>query len=239
MSLLEPTVRELQEAVEMPDILPQVEQKRLAFLEDIIRTDMAAFLRVGAALAEIRDDRLFLGDALTFEAYLKIKWDMSKGQGYRLIDAHTVVKEIENHCAIKSPIGDFIAQPLSSEKVEMILPTTESQIRPLTHLKDNPELLVDIWGRCVASTPSGKITAKRIQETIFAVTGKRAARKEAENKEKAAKAPWPKSYSAALQGLNDEISRIRAGRYKEMSRAEIVNSLEAVIEVLQAEVGAA
>lgn len=238
MSLLEPTVRELQEAVEMPDILPQAEQKRLAFLEDIIRTDMAAFLRVGAALAEIRDTELYRGDALTFELYLKIKWDMSRGQGYRLVNAHTVVKQLELQTKEQClQIGD--TQHAENIDIAKVIPNTESQIRPLTRFKDQPELLAEIWNKAVADSPSGKITAKRIQETIFSVTGQRAARKEAGNKEKAAKAPWPKSYSAALQGLNDEISRIRAGRYKEMSRAEIVNSLEAVIEVLQAEVGAA
>ena len=89
---------------------------RLVQLESVIESEHRCFYKIGKALKEIRDDRLYrelLFDS--FEAYLKMRWDMSKSYAYRLIEACRVIDNL-------SPIGD-------------VLPENEAQLRPLTNLK--------------------------------------------------------------------------------------------------------
>lgn len=80
---------------------------RLAVLEQIVKDGKGAFLAVGMALVQIRDDRLYRAEHATFEEYLEKRWDISKSYGYRLI---AFAKQVE-----MSPIGDK--------------PETESQAR--------------------------------------------------------------------------------------------------------------
>ena len=84
-------------------------------LETLIETERRCFYKIGKALKEVRDDRLYrelLFDS--FESYLKQRWDMSRSHGYRLIEAARVIDNL-------SPIGD-------------ILPENEAQLRPLMRL---------------------------------------------------------------------------------------------------------
>jgi len=88
---------------------------RLLHLETLIETERRCFYKIGKALKEVRDDRLYrqlLFDS--FESYLKQRWDMSRSHAYRLIDAARVIDNL-------SPIGD-------------VLPENEAQLRPLMHL---------------------------------------------------------------------------------------------------------
>jgi hypothetical protein len=89
---------------------------RLLQLEAIIQTQRGSFYKIGKALKEVRDDRLYHELLFeSFEAYLKSRWDMSRSHAYRLIDASRVIDNL-------SPMGD-------------ILPENESQLRPLAALK--------------------------------------------------------------------------------------------------------
>jgi hypothetical protein len=97
---------------------------RLVHLETIIEKQRRCFYKIGKALKEVRDERLYrqlLFDS--FEIYLKQRWDMSRSQGYRLIDAARVIDNL-------SPIGDK-------------LPENEAQLRPLMHL--SPSDQYKIW----------------------------------------------------------------------------------------------
>jgi len=88
---------------------------RLTHLENLIARNQCHFHKIGKALKEIRDSRLYkLILFETFDAYTKARWDMGKSHAYRLIQAYQVVNNL-------SPIGD-------------ILPGNESQVRPLVKL---------------------------------------------------------------------------------------------------------
>lgn len=88
---------------------------RLTHLENLIARNQCYFHKIGKALKEIRDSRLYkLTLFETFEAYTKARWDLGKSHAYRLIQAYQVVNNL-------SPIGD-------------ILPGNESQARPLVQL---------------------------------------------------------------------------------------------------------
>ena len=92
-----------------------MQHDRLTHLENLIARNQCHFHKIGKALKEIRDSRLYkLILFETFEAYTKARWDMGKSNAYRLIQAYQVVNNL-------SPIGD-------------ILPGNESQVRPLVKL---------------------------------------------------------------------------------------------------------
>jgi hypothetical protein len=93
----------------------ELSDRRLARLEAVIRRYRQDFYAVGKALNEIRNGRHYQKLCFkTFERYVNVRWDMSKSQAYRLIEAFGVIVNL-------SPIGD-------------VLPQNEAQARPLTRL---------------------------------------------------------------------------------------------------------
>lgn len=89
--------------------LDATQLSRKAVLETTIRDGLDKFQAVGEALAEIRNAKLYADEFETFEEYLSEKWKMGKSQGYRLIDAASVARNV-------SPIGD-VKKILPSESV--------------------------------------------------------------------------------------------------------------------------
>jgi len=93
-----------------------MKQDRFVRLETIIAGNQEHFYKIGKALKEIRDSRLYKQALFeSFEAYVKGRWDMGRAQAYRLINSYEVIRNL-------SPIGD-------------ILPANESQVRLFAPLK--------------------------------------------------------------------------------------------------------
>ncbi len=116
--------------------------KRLTELEKIIEHGLAKFVEVGKALLEIRDSRLYRETHVTFEAYCRERWRMSRSHAYRQIKAAEIA-------GLLSPIGD--------------IPVTESQARALALMRDEPIAMVEAW-REVSSTAD--LTAEKIREAV-------------------------------------------------------------------------
>jgi hypothetical protein len=85
------------------------EQADLSICEAALDNLRMAFWAAGKALQTVRDGRLYRDGYATFEEYADQRWDMSRSQAYRLIEAWPLAERL-------SPIGDTI---------------TESQIREL------------------------------------------------------------------------------------------------------------
>ncbi len=213
-----------QVTIEMLEKLPERETKRRAELEGVIKTDLKAFLRVGAALAEICRDRLYRSSHHTYEEYLADVWDLGKTRGYQLIDAHKVVQQLE-------PVRND-SHGLSTI-VDILLPQNEAQVRPLVKFKDDPEKLAAIWRQTVTTAPEGRITAKHVQQTIFDVVGRKA--KEGTGKIRAAVNKdelLSKEFKDAFATFLQEIERAKLGKYKTTSREAILNHLDALRETV-------
>lgn len=126
--------------------LSESETTRLQECEAVIERGIKTFVDVGLALMEIRDTRLYRQTYSTFEDYCRDRWRMQRAYAYRLIGAAEVVTNL-------SPIGD-------------ILPTTETQARPLSSLP--PEVQPLVWQVAVDTAPDGKVTARHVEETVRA-----------------------------------------------------------------------
>lgn len=123
------------------EVLTSDELQRLGELEQVVETGLTVFVKVGNALLEIRDSRLYRQQFPTFEAYCRERWGMSRFYAHRIIDAAEVANNL-------LPIGN--------------IPATESQARPLTRLE--PEVQREVWAAVVESTPVEQITAKVVEE---------------------------------------------------------------------------
>ena len=93
-------------------------------------------IHVGNALLEIRDTRLYRQTHATFEDYCGEKWQFTHGRARQLIAAAETI-------AI-----------LQSDTIVSLLPSTESQTRPLVSLP--PEAQREVWAAAVETAPNGK-----------------------------------------------------------------------------------
>lgn len=130
--------------------LNEIERAELAQLEATIEHGLQTFEDVGVALLAIRDQRLYRAEYGTFEDYCRERWGFSGRRGRLLMDAAQAVNEIK------------------SGTIDPILPTHESQVRPLTRLA--PEQQRDAWQRAVETAPDGRVTAGHVQRVVDNMT---------------------------------------------------------------------
>jgi len=102
-------------------VMSKEETKRLAELEAVIEKDLKGFLRVGMALKEIRDGRLYRGKYTQWKDYLKAEWDISRAYAHRYIAAYDVVENIRVSYNKMLPIGNILP-PVESAPYDKMLP---------------------------------------------------------------------------------------------------------------------
>ena len=120
--------------------LTQVQTQELEKCEEIIRKGFGTFLEVGAALAKIRDEKLFLGKCESFDQYWKRELGISRTYAYNLIGSAEV------------------SQQLSSIENIDVKPLNEAQLRELIGVKE--EKRIDAWKRAVELAGDKPIKAK-------------------------------------------------------------------------------
>ena len=93
------------------------ESGRLVELEKMIERGLQTFLEVGAALAEIRDAKLYRIEYSTFEAYCRDKWKISDRRARQLIDSVAIVESI-GKSGTQVPVSEAQARPLAKLEPE-------------------------------------------------------------------------------------------------------------------------
>lgn len=151
------------------------ESRRLVELEEVIEKGIGTFIKVGEALAEIRDKRLYRVSFKTFEEYCREEWQMSKRHCDRLIAAAEVVENL-------GPRG----------------PVTEKQTRPLTKLPAEQQPAA--WSKAVESANGAQPTAKQVEAAVEEVQAE--AEPEAPKRERAFQPSNGMQYAAlAIENL--------------------------------------
>jgi N6-adenosine-specific RNA methylase IME4 len=138
-----------------------IEKSELEQCETIIEEGLRTFVDVGGALLKIRDKKLYRQEYSTFEEYCQSKWSIERRRAYQLMDAATVVENV-NNCT-------------------QTLPQNEAQARPLTKL--DPEDQVKAWAKVIETAPEGKITAKVVLEAAKEIQQERREERRAERVE--------------------------------------------------------
>jgi hypothetical protein len=115
------------------------EQREREQLERLVER---AFYEAGRALKQLRDKRLYRDSHTTFEEYCRERFNYNRSRSYQLIDAATVVDNLQE-CP---PLVD-------------ILPTTERQVRSLVSLEPSEQRAC--WQKAVeeagGKAPSGNV----------------------------------------------------------------------------------
>jgi hypothetical protein len=178
--------------VEKP--LSEREETILAECEHDISLHLRSFIKVGRALATIRDKRLYRTSHQSFEAYCAARWELSRPHCYRLIDGATTVETIEREM---SPMGD--------KNNTQILPANERQVRPLAGL--SVEVQLEVWKLVVdrhlhdGETITGRLVQRCVNEVLGAQVDKII--KQASNK----KTPIPPEFSARFKSLLTQLTK--------------------------------
>lgn len=123
---------------ELTKTLNAKERRRFSACNEQIKTGLRSCFDTGAALAEVRDDKLYREDYGTFEDYCREMFQVTRAHAYRLIEAADLKGDL-------SPIGDKI--------------TNEAQARELAKVPEGrrEEVLKQV-------STNGPITAKAIAE---------------------------------------------------------------------------
>ena len=150
-----PDEPEVPEAELVTDLLPTEElplspEERERFIT-LDREVEDSFLTAARALREISKRRLYRESYPTFEDYIRDRFDFTKRLAYYYIDAAN------------------IADNLSESELKVhILPTSETQLRPLKNL--SPDDQRKVWQRAVekanGKTPSGAIVRETKEELL-------------------------------------------------------------------------
>ena len=130
----------------MASELTTVEQTALVRCEAEIEEGKSTFIKVGNALSRIKAEKLYRASHSTFESYCQERWGWSRVYTKYVRDAAEAVANIAdvNNCEH--------------------LPETESQVRPLTKLPKTEQARA--WADAVASSPTGKPTAKEVEQVV-------------------------------------------------------------------------
>lgn len=124
-----------------------IEITELSTCEAIIERGLKTFYEVGDALQTIRDKRLYRVEFATFEEYCKQRWNIAHSRASQLMNAAHMYDDLK-----------------TSTTVEVILPRTESQARPLACVE--PEHRAEVWQQAVDTAPEGRMTAAHVERTV-------------------------------------------------------------------------
>lgn len=133
-----------------PEPLTEAESLALTDCESIIEEGLQTFVVVGAALASIRERRLYRTTHETFEAYCQERWGWSSSRARQLIGAHEVVESVTR--------GN--TEP----------PETEKHARELIRVPAEQRATVLEEARADAASEGKRVTAERIRETAHKYT---------------------------------------------------------------------
>lgn len=128
-------------------VLDPLKLARKEFLVTLVNHGIRTFKEVGAALAEIRDEKLYLDEFNTFEEFCRQKWDIGQSRAYQLMDASQSAKDV-------------------STIVEL---PNESAARPLSNLPMKTKIKV---AKSLAKSKK-PITQKSVKEAVQKVTSAR------------------------------------------------------------------
>ena len=106
---------------------------RLELLEAVIEANLIGFFKVGQALSQIRDDKLYQGKWDTFEAYVDQRWKMSRRRAYQLIGARSVIDDLVD-AALPMPTSERVCREMvrlsKAERVSVWMHLTRADPEP-------------------------------------------------------------------------------------------------------------
>lgn len=207
------------------NVMTQEETDRLAALEDVIRKDLKGFVRVGLALKEIKEKKLYRGKYTVWKDYLKAEWDIGMAYGDYHIKAADIVGLLEN----SHHGGNFEGEDFS-DTFEFSLPQNERQARPLALLSDKQ--IPEAWKTVMQMTngrPTAMVVTKVVQDILE--------RQIEENKDGLQKTiikevTVPDDFAEQFAKLIEVLSMYRKSGWRDFNRKKALEFVDSVKEYL-------
>ncbi len=223
------------------------ETETLHGCEETIRQNLSGFLEVGNALATIQRGRLYRTKYTRFEDYCRAEWDFGKSYAHKLIHGADVVKQLEVSPIVSAGKNGHAKRSDLPDQL-IILPQTESQVRPLTRLQ-NPLDRITAWAKALKSAPRGadnvpRVTAEIVERVVREQIGEPARAKDEGSRMKGEGRPRNPEIPAMSAGdgmvFNRELDDLRAvvrALAKTWQQPHCRERLAAVLRQLAAEAG--
>ena len=156
--------------------LSEEEEKERTRLERLVEK---GFYQAARALRELRDQKLWRGSHRSFEQYCQDRFGFGRSRSSRLIESANVIENllpIGQLEAVNKDESSMLPNGQQGESVqtkthlseEMILPTSERQVRPLFGLESKKQRA--IWNEALKQTggkvPSGGII-KKVKQQMY------------------------------------------------------------------------
>lgn len=126
-------------------------EEEVRLREELEREVVESFYRAGKALLTLQEMKLYRNTHATFEEYVQDVFGFHRVRGYQLIGAAKVIDNLRK-------CKQFVYTDRE------ILPTTESQCRPLSKL--SPEDQIAVWEESLTES-KGKIPAARVIQDVI------------------------------------------------------------------------
>jgi hypothetical protein len=106
----------------------------------------------------------------------------------------------------------------------------ESQLRPLTKLRNDPEKQREAWKVANDTAPDGKVTAAHVQAVVQEMTG--AAPKVYRLHREPPPADIPPSFKKAFDNLAEEIKNAKALNWRTISKENAARYVQALLDII-------
>lgn len=198
----------------------QIEKgKTLSELIAVININMKNFYKIGIALKEIRDKRLYRENNDTFEGFCRNHLTISRVYAYRQIVAAEVISNL-------LPIGN--------------MPLNESQVRPLTKLKSSEQKLAWKCATDIANAENRKVKSQDVSNAVNIITGKKSLcindhnKREKSNRKSLEKIDlvsieFKKAYELFFEAIKNDMNN----DWKRTSKDVVLNRLQALVKFLK------
>ena len=140
--------------------LSSEEEGALTRCERVIDAGKETFLQVGAALAEIRDGRLYRAEHKTFEEYCQVRHGWTRRHANHVIAASAVTRELANAADLGT-------------RVPKSIPSSTFQARPLAALP-TAEARAEAWGEAEERAGGNAPTGRQVQAVVDERLGREA-----------------------------------------------------------------
>lgn len=144
----------------VPEVFEELTEQELAERHRLEQKVERTFVEAGKALRELRDRRLYRDRYKTFEEYCQDRFGYTRISAYHKI---TVAEVFENLLTKSYQNEPYEREEVLLTKSYSILPTKETQVRPLSRL--DPIKQQEVWQQAVEAA-GGKVPTERIVKGI-------------------------------------------------------------------------
>jgi len=195
--------------------LTDVERSDLDRLEKEIEDNLVSWMKVGFALKEIRDRKLYRTTHSTFEQYTKDRFDCARSTAYQYLSGIQVIENVRN-----------------ADKNYGILPEKEALVRPLTKLEGDEQPRA--WRMAIDRARDNGAETVMVRHVVWAVEALRGQPIEkTKDRIKTNTGDLPEEFREAFRTITESIYTARRNRFHGIDRKKMIEILDGLKRLIE------